>query len=194
MAGRFFTEQASREAFWYVSVNFGFSLKLTLTSQLGEEHTLLSNLVVLRFWLCKIPVPKLHTIPFQWNQNLWDPGISIFKTRHDSWCTIYQFSLPLKFQIFFHSFLRIGFQNQFPSPLLLPEPSLHYVEISMTCEKQSRHISVGGSPRDSKMSFSIQHHFRIKLVCGLSQESYAMKERILPLILQFSSQDNTPKT
>ena len=116
IAGRFFTDWAISEAFWYVSVNFGFSLKLTLTSQFREAHTLLSNLVVLKFWLGKIPVPKLHSIPFQWNRNPWNPGISIFKTHHDSWYTVRQFSLPFKFQIFLHSFLRIGFQNQFPSP------------------------------------------------------------------------------
>lgn len=117
------------------------------------------------------------------------------KNSHNSCCTIYQSDSPSlsNFQIFIHSSLRIGFQNQFPSLSLLPKLLLHYLEISLTCEKQSRHLSVAKSPRDSKISFSIWHRFRIKSACGLSQESHAMKERILPLKLQFSSQDNTPK-
>lgn len=134
---------------------------------------------------------------YQWNQNSRDQGIHIKKKKnsHNSCCTIYQSDSPSlsNFQIFLHSSLRIGFQNQFPSLSLLPKLLLHYLEISLTCEKQSRHLSVAKSPRDSKISFSIWHRFRIKSACGLSQESHAMKERILPLKLQFSSQDNTPK-
>lgn len=57
----------------YIWANFVFPLKITLTSKSWEEHTWLSNLVVLKFWLHKIPVSRLQSIPYQWNQNVWDP-------------------------------------------------------------------------------------------------------------------------
>lgn len=45
--------------------------------------------------------------------------------------------------------------------------------------------------RELEMSCAVLHHLRNKLVCGIRQEFHRTVKRILPLKLQFFSQDNT---
>lgn len=104
---------------WYIWANFVFPLKITLPSKSWEEHTWLSNLVVLKFWLRKIPMSRLQSIPYQWNQNVWDPIFFL----NPSWLMLYHipvwFSLPSKFQIFFPFLSQNWLSKSISLPLLI---------------------------------------------------------------------------
>lgn len=104
--------------------------------------------------------------------------------------TLYLFEIPNLFLSISQNWL----SNSISLPLVIALYGCYIIwKLAWLVQTRISTSWIRKSPRDSKMSFFIQHHFRIKLVCGFSQGPHVRKERILPQSLQFSSQNNTPK-